>query len=478
MILIENFLKVLEEEVKKYKVPVIDLMATQSEDPFKILIGTILSARTRDDVTSKAVNRLFENISDPASLTLLSIEQIEKLIYPVGFYKNKAKYLKELPESLKKYNKKVPADMEKLLSLPGVGRKTANLVLSTAFKIPAICVDTHVHRIMNIWGYVDTDTPLKTEMVLREKLPKGLWMKVNSILVAFGQGTCKPVSPHCHRCVIKNSCPQLGVKPAKTNNKPSKSKKSKKIISWNVNGIRALEKKGFVEILHDLSADIFAIQETKANPSQLSEELLNVNGYSCYFASAQKKGYSGVAIYSKEKPINVIEGINDEVFDCEGRTITLEYKDFFLVNAYFPNAQHELLRIDYKLSFNKTIFNFIEKLKETKTVLLCGDLNVAHKEIDLKNPKSNMKNPGFSAQERNWMDDFINAGYIDTFRIFNQEPDNYTWWSYRFNAREKNIGWRIDYFCINEESKSRILNASIMSGIKGSDHCPVSVNFV
>lgn len=478
MVIIENFIEVLEEEVKTYKVPVIDLMAAQSEDPFKILIGTILSARTRDDVTAKAVNRLFKKINNPASLELLSIEHIEKLIYPVGFYKNKAKYLKELPKSLEKYKNKVPADMEKLISLPGVGRKTANLVLSSAFKIPAICVDTHVHRIMNIWGYVNTNTPLKTEMELRDKLPKDLWMKVNSILVAFGQGTCKPVSPHCHRCIIRNSCPQIGVTPAKTKSKSLRYNNSKKIISWNINGIRAVEKKGFIEILQDSTADIFALQETKAHPSQLSEALLNISGYNSYFASAQKKGYSGVAIYSKKKPINVIEGINNEIFDIEGRTITLEFEDFFIVNAYFPNAQHELLRIDYKLSFNRAILNFIEKLKKKKTVLLCGDLNVAHKEIDLKNPKSNIKNPGFSPRERSWMDEFINAGYIDTFRMFNQEPDNYTWWSYRYNAREKNIGWRIDYFCINEESKSRILNASIMPEIRGSDHCPVSVDLI
>jgi len=475
---IEKFIRILEEEVKEYKVPVIDLMATQSKDPFKILVGTILSARTKDDVTAKAVNKLFKIISGPDSLSTLSIEEIEKLIYPVGFYKTKAKHLNKLPKALEKFNNKVPADMDNLLSLPGVGRKTANLVLSTAFKIPAICVDTHVHRIVNIWGFIETDTPLKTEMELRKKLPQELWIKINSILVAFGQGTCKPVAPHCHRCIIKDKCPQIGVRAAKIKKKIDKKTNSKRFISWNVNGIRAVEKKGFIDIVQNSSADIFALQETKANPSQLSEALLNIKGYHSYFVSAQKKGYSGVAVYSKIKPLNIIEGLGIEEFDYEGRVITLEYEDFFFINAYFPNAQHELLRIDYKISFNKAIHNFMDKLKQKKTVIICGDLNVAHKEIDLKNPKSNKKNPGFSPQERAWMDEFIDAGYVDTFRIFNQEPDNYTWWSYRFNAREKNIGWRIDYFCINAESKKRIINASIMQEIRGSDHCPVSVEFV
>ena len=366
MIIIEDFIKILEKEVKTYTVPVIDLMATQSEGPFKILIGTILSARTKDEVTIKAVNKLFKKISDPVSLSLLSTEQIEKLIYPVGFYKNKAKFLARLPLSIEKFNNKVPADMEKLLSLPGVGRKTANLVLSTAFKIPAICVDTHVHRIMNIWGYIKTDTPLETEMELREKLPENLWLKVNSILVAFGQGKCKPVAPHCHSCIIKNRCPQIGVKPAMNNKKISKNIKSKKIISWNVNGIRAAEKKGFIDILKESEADIFALQETKANPSQLSENILNIENYNCYFISAEKKGYSGVAVYSKVEPINVIEGLGIDEFDYEGRVVTLEFEDFYLINAYFPNAQHELLRIDYKISFNKAIHKFMEGLKKRK----------------------------------------------------------------------------------------------------------------
>jgi len=476
MIDIREFIEILEKEVKTLTVPVIDLIAAQSKDPFKILVGTILSARTKDEVTAKAINRLFNKISDPVSLSKLSTEELEKIIYPVGFYKNKAKFLKSLPNSLAKYDYKIPRDIETLITLPGVGRKTANLVQSMAFNIPAICVDTHVHRIVNIWGYVNTDTPLKTEMALREKLPKELWIKINSILVAFGQGICRPVSPHCSECPVKNKCPKIGIK----NNK-KKEKKMKNIlnlISWNVNGIRAIEKKGFIEIIKELSPDIMAIQETKAEPSQLSEKLLNIEGYNSYFVSAQKKGYSGVAIYTRIKPLKIISGIGKESIDNEGRVITLEFNDFFLVNAYFPNSQHELLRIDYKIFFDEAILEYMNKLKKEKTVLLCGDYNVAHKEIDLKNPKTNMNNPGFSKREREWMDKFIDSGYTDTFRIFNKEPNNYTWWSYRFNARAKNIGWRIDYFCIDDKSKGRIKDARIHSDIFGSDHCPVSIDFV
>jgi len=248
-----------------------------------------------------------------------------------------------------------------------------------------------------------------------------------------------------------------------------------KIISWNVNGLRAVEKKGFVDIVKESGADIFAVQETRAQPEQLSDELKNINGYSGFFCNAKKKGYSGVAVYTRKKPLRVTIGIGVDQFDDEGRVITLEFADFFLINAYFPNAQHELKRIDYKLVFNSALFEYAKQLAGKKTTIICGDFNVAHKAIDLANPKANEKNPGFSIEERNWMDRFINAGWVDTFRVFNQEPGQYTWWSYRFNARSKNIGWRIDYFIIDENSKSRLKSAAILTDIPGSDHCPVKV---
>ena len=212
---INYFITALAREVEKYQVPVVDLIAVQTRDPFKVLVATILSARTKDETTAKAAARLFKRVSDPDSLAGLDEATIAKLIYPVGFYKNKARFLRELPAALDQFGGRIPDTVEELITLPGVGRKTANLVVAVAFNKPAICVDTHVHRIMNIWGYVKTKTPLETEMALRRKLPAEYWIRVNSILVAFGQGTCKPVSPHCDRCIIASQCPQIGVIPRK-----------------------------------------------------------------------------------------------------------------------------------------------------------------------------------------------------------------------------------------------------------------------
>jgi exodeoxyribonuclease-3 len=332
---------------------------------------------------------------------------------------------------------------------------------------------------MNIWGYVKTATPLETEMALRKKLPETYWKRINSILVAFGQGTCKPVAPHCDRCIIEALCPKKGVTPRKT--APGKNRKASGdanlLISWNVNGIRAMEGKGFVDIVKTLSPAIFAIQETKAQPEQLSDALRNIDGYTSYWHSAVRKGYSGVGIYTKTVPRNIIYGLGNESFDEEGRVLTLECDDFYLINAYFPNAQHGLARIGYKLEFNRALQTFAVALAKKKSTVICGDFNVAHKPIDLKNPEANEKNPGYSSQERAWMDAFIEAGFIDTFRKFNADPGNYTWWSYRFNARARDIGWRIDYFCVDPGSDARVHGAGILKDIMGSDHCPVRLEF-
>lgn len=470
----------LEKEVAGYKdVPIVDLIAVQTRDPFKVLVATILSARTKDETTAKASARLFKKASDPESLALLSEEAIAKLIYPVGFYKNKARFLRELPAALEALGGYIPDTIDDLVKLPGVGRKTANLVVAVAFNKPAICVDTHVHRIMNIWGYVETKTPLETEMALRQKLPEKYWIRINSILVAFGQAVCKPVRPHCDRCIIQELCPQIGVVPRKLPGEKNyrKINTPKKIISWNVNGLRAVEKKGFVDIVYELDADIIGLQEIKALPDQLPESVRNIAGYDAYWFPAKRKGYAGVCIYTRIKPLNVIYGMDIEEYDREGRVLTLEFNDFYLVNTYFPNAQHGLGRLDYKLDFNRDIHNFVDRLAEKKTVVICGDFNVAHKPIDLANPKQNEENPGYSLPERQWMETFTGAGYIDTFRKFNQEPEQYTWWSYRFNARGRNIGWRIDYFCIDPASEKRIKGAAILDHILGSDHCPVSLDF-
>jgi len=251
----------------------------------------------------------------------------------------------------------------------------------------------------------------------------------------------------------------------------------RKFVSWNVNGLRAVEKKGFVEILAGLNADLVALQEIKALPEQLSETIRNIPGYTAYWFSAQKKGYAGVATYSKEQPLAAIYGIGHKDHDYEGRVLTLEFGDFFFVNAYFPNSQHGLLRMDYKLQFNHDLLAFVQTMAKQKSVVICGDFNVAHKEIDLTNPKQNEKNPGFAPQERAWMDQFLGAGFVDTFRMFNQESGQYTWWSYRFDARARNIGWRIDYFCVDQKSADRVKAAGILPEVLGSDHCPVTLDF-
>jgi len=225
------------------------------------------------------------------------------------------------------------------------------------------------------------------------------------------------------------------------------------------------------------NADLVALQEIKAQPEQLPEALKNIPGYTAYWFSAQKKGYAGVATYSKELPLSVIYGIDHHDHDYEGRVLTLEFNDFFFVNAYFPNSQHGLLRMDYKLQFNRDLLTFANTLAAQKSVVICGDFNVAHKEIDLTNPKQNEKNPGYAPEERAWMDQFLGAGFVDTFRMFNQEPGQYTWWSYRFNARARNIGWRIDYFCVDTKSAARVKAAAILPEVQGSDHCPVTLDF-
>ena len=478
---IDEVIALLEREVRGYAVPVVDLIAAQTRDPFKVLVATILSARTKDEATAAAARRLFARADNADELARLSLAELEKLIYPVGFYRNKAKFLAALPAVLRdRFAGEVPRSLDALLTLPGVGRKTANLVMAVAFQEPAICVDTHVHRIMNIWGYVRTETPLQTEMELRRLLPEKYWIRINGMLVAFGQGTCTPVRPHCDRCVIVHLCPQIGVTPRthhRNKTAMSASPPAQRFVSWNVNGLRAALKNGFFETVQTLDADILALQEIKIQPEQLPDALKSVEGYRLFWNPAKRKGYAGTAVFSKIEPLRVLHGLGQDDFDSEGRVLTLEFADFYFVNAYFPNAQPELKRLDFKQAFNQAMLDHLNRLNREKSVLLCGDLNVAHREIDLANPKANMKNPGFSAQERAWMDEITGAGYLDTFRLYNQSPGQYTWWSYRFNARAKNIGWRIDYFIVDGASRDRVLDAAIHAEVAGSDHCPVSVLF-
>lgn len=251
-----------------------------------------------------------------------------------------------------------------------------------------------------------------------------------------------------------------------------------KLISWNVNGLRAVVNKGFKEFFKEIDADIFSIQETKMQEEQLDENILNIfKEYNTYWNSAEKKGYSGTAIFTKEKPIKVTYGIGKEEHDKEGRVITLEFEKFFLVNIYTPNSKRELERLEYRQEWEDEIRQYLSDLKLVKSVIMCGDLNVAHNEIDLKNPKTNRRNAGFTDEERTKMTEFLNAGFIDTFRY--KYPDlegKYSWWSYMFHAREKNAGWRIDYFIVSDDLKENIEDAKILSEVYGSDHCPVELD--
>ena len=247
----------------------------------------------------------------------------------------------------------------------------------------------------------------------------------------------------------------------------------KKFVSWNVNGLRAVCEKGFFDTFKELDADIFALQEIKLSEGQFETD---ADGYHTYFNYAEKKGYSGTAVFSKEEPLNVIYGIGIDEHDHEGRVITLEFEKFFFIDVYVPNSQQELKRLDYRMKWEDDFKDYLLKLKEKKSVIVCGDLNVAHEEIDIKNPKANRRNAGFTDEERGKMTDLLNAGFIDSFRFkYPDAKDIYSWWSYRFKAREKNAGWRIDYFLTSEDLKDAIKDSLIHTDIYGSDHCPVEL---
>ncbi|WP_048627257.1 exodeoxyribonuclease III [Listeria ivanovii] len=246
-----------------------------------------------------------------------------------------------------------------------------------------------------------------------------------------------------------------------------------KLISWNVNGLRAAVKKGFLEYFESVDADIFCLQETKLQAGQID---LDLPEYKDYWNYAVKKGYSGTAIFTKIEPISVRYGLDIPEHDTEGRVITLEFEKFFMITVYTPNSQAELKRLDYRMTFEDAILTYVKKLDETKPVVLCGDLNVAHEEIDLKNPKTNRKNAGFSDEERAKFTTFLEAGFVDSFRYFYPDLEGaYSWWSYRMNARARNTGWRIDYFVVSERLKDNLVDAKIHLDVLGSDHCPVEL---
>ena len=247
-----------------------------------------------------------------------------------------------------------------------------------------------------------------------------------------------------------------------------------KLISWNVNGLRACVQKGFLDFFREIDADIFCIQESKLQEGQISLEL---EGYCQYWNYAVKKGYSGTAIFTRVEPISAAYGIGIEEHDQEGRVITLEFESFYVVTVYTPNSQSELARLDYRMRWEEAFLSYLKELEKKKPVIFCGDLNVAHKEIDLKNPKTNRKNAGFTDEERNKFSLLLEQGFVDTFRYFYPDQEGiYSWWSYRFQARKKNAGWRIDYFCVSDCLKEKLKDAKIHTGIPGSDHCPVELD--
>lgn len=256
-------------------------------------------------------------------------------------------------------------------------------------------------------------------------------------------------------------------------------KNSMQLISWNVNGIRSAYRKGFLEWFRQQNPDIFCVQETKAQMDVLPHDLLNIQGYHSVFSSAERKGYSGVALYSKAKPLTIKTGLGIQKFDHEGRTIIADYGDFVLFNIYFPNGQMSAERLNYKLEFYDAFLDVVDTLdSEGRNIIVCGDVNTAHREIDLARPQENENISGFLPVERAWIDKFIRHGWIDTLRMFHPEPELYTWWSMRTRARDHNIGWRIDYFFVNERFRKHVKDAFILPEVQGSDHCPIGLEIV
>ena len=245
-----------------------------------------------------------------------------------------------------------------------------------------------------------------------------------------------------------------------------------KLISWNVNGIRAAFRNGLLDFILGEDADIYAFQEVKNHDFLMPMELTG-KGYRAFTNPAEKKGYSGTLIITRLNPLSHFTGFGEPGDEKEGRVIGIELKDFWFLNIYFPNSQRELNRLDYKLEFDRRVLGLLENLRKKKPVVICGDMNVAHREIDIARPKDNVHNAGFTKEERQWFTEFLDHGYLDTFRIFNSEADQYTWWSYRFNARARNIGWRIDYFVVSSEMKDRVVSSDILQDIPGSDHAPI-----
>lgn len=252
--------------------------------------------------------------------------------------------------------------------------------------------------------------------------------------------------------------------------------KNLQILSWNMNGIRAINRKGALDWFYEEKPDILCIQETKAHEGDLSNEIKYIDGYYSYFASAARKGYSGVAIYTKRQPVSVQRGFGIERFDSEGRVLIADFEDFILLTIYYPNGKASPERLQYKMDFYDAFLEYVDELKaKGRKIVICGDVNTAHKEIDLTHPRPNSIYSGFLPSERAWIDEFLSHGYLDTFRVFNDQPENYSWWDYKTRARERNVGWRIDYFFVSENLRENLKEAYIRNDVLGSDHCPVGI---
>lgn len=247
------------------------------------------------------------------------------------------------------------------------------------------------------------------------------------------------------------------------------------LYSWNVNGLRSVHTKGFLDFVKKQNPDMLCLQEIKADMSKIPNELKNIDGYHAFFHPAERKGYSGTALYSKVKPRNIQYDLGMQEHDGEGRVLTADFDNFYLVNVYTPNSKRDLSRLKYRQKWDRDFMDFLKYLEKDKPVIFCGDLNVAHKEIDLKNPRENRRCAGFTDEEREGISHTFDSGFLDTFRLFNQKPENYTWWSYMNRARERNIGWRIDYFCASQSLKPQLKDAFILPNVHGSDHCPVGL---
>lgn len=459
------------------------------DQPFKALIASMISTQTKEERTIVAVSSLFNVADNPYDIILLSKEKLASIIAQASFYNIKAKNILKVCKRVIENGGHVPQTMEELIKFEGVGWKVAALTLEIGYNnSDNICVDTHVDRVSKRLGLVGVDVKKakRIDEELRKVLPREYWKSWNGLMVSFGREICKSIGPKCSQCFLGQFCPKIGV--VKNLSERDQCLSVEKylqrepgnilLLSWNVNSIRSIQKKNFMNWLMNINPDILCLQETKAEKSQLSSYLAQPSGYYAYWNGATKRGYSGTALLSRKEPLSVEFGLGVTEFDQEGRTIIARYPDFILINCYFPNGGRDHSRLAFKLAFYDAFLTKCEQLRtQGDIVIFCGDVNTAHREIDLARPKPNKRKTGFLPEERAWLNEVIKSKYVDTFRHFYPSlAEQYTWWSGRTIARERNVGWRLDYFFIVTEAIERVTDAIIMSEVNGSDHCPVGIH--